>query len=141
MNYMEQVAKMLGVELDQEFKLKGISKVFKITKDGMYMKTALTDDWLLVNYAIGSILIGDHEVEKSILDDVEKEYLSNVIKPFRDEVVDVIKYDYDRYEYIAIRVRNINEYMVTMPFPAFEKSTMYKGMEIGKAYSLNELGL
>ena len=67
--------------------------------------------------------------------------MSNVIKPFRDEVVDVIKYDYDRYEYIAIRVRNINEYMVTMPFPAFEKSTMYKGMEIGKAYSLNELGL
>lgn len=141
MNYMEQVAKMLGVELDQEFKLKGISKVFKITKDGMYMKTALTDDWLLVNYAIGSILIGDHEVKKTILDQAEKEYLSNVIKPFRDEVVDVIKYDYDRYEYIAIRVRNINEYMVTMPFPAFEKSTMYKGMEIGKAYSLNELGL
>lgn len=138
---MEQVAKMLGVELDQEFKLKGISKVFKITKDGMYMKTALTDDWLLVNYAIGSILIGDHEVKKTILDQAEKEYLSNVIKPFRDEVVDVIKYDYDRYEYIAIRVRNINEYMVTMPFPAFEKSTMYKGMEIGKAYSLNELGL
>ena len=141
MNYMEQVAKMLGVDLDQEFKLKGISKVFKITKDGMYMKTALTDDWLLVNYAIGSILIGDHEVKKTILDQAEKEYLSNVIKPFRDEVVDVIKYDYDRYEYIAIRVRNINEYMVTMPFPAFEKSTMYKGMEIGKAYSLNELGL
>ena len=34
-----------------------------------------------------------------------------------------------------------NEYMVTMPFPAFEKSIMYKGMKSGKGYSLNELEL
>lgn len=141
MNYMEQVAKMLGVELEQEFKLKGISKVFKITKDGMYMKTALTDDWLLVNYAIGSILIGDHEVEKTILDQAEKEYLSAIIKPFRDMVTSVIKYESSIYEYIAIRYRGLEEYIGTVRLPSFKKDTMYKGMEIGKAYSLNELGL
>lgn len=141
MNYMEQVAKMLGVELDQEFKLKGISKVFKITKDGMYMKTALTDDWLLVNYAIGSILIGDHEVKKTILDQAEKEYLSAIIKPFRDMVTSVIKYESSIYEYIAIRYRGIEEYIGSVRLPSFKKDTMYKGMEIGKAYSLNELGL
>lgn len=141
MNYMEQVAKMLGVELDQEFKLKGISKVFKITKDGMYMKTALTDDWLLVNYAIGSILIGDHEVKKTILDQAEKEYLSAIIKPFRDMVTSVIKYKSSIYEYIAIRYRGLEEYIGTVRLPSFKKDTMYKGMEIGKAYSLNELGL
>ena len=141
MNYMEQVAKMLGVELDQEFKLKGISKVFKITKDGMYMKTALTDDWLLVNYAIGSILIGDHEVKKTILDQAEKEYLSAIIKLFRDMVTSVIKYKSSIYEYIAIRYRGLEEYIGTVRLPSFKKDTMYKGMEIGKAYSLNELGL
>lgn len=141
MNYMEQVAKMLGVELDQEFKLKGISKVFKITKDGLYMKTALTDDWLLVNYAIGSILIGDHEVKKTILDQAEKEYLSAIIKPFRDMVTSVIKYESSIYEYIAIRYRDLEEYIGTVRLPSFKKDTMYKGMEIGKAYSLNELGL
>ena len=138
---MEQVAKMLGVELDQEFKLKGISKVFKITKDGLYMKTALTDDWLLVNYAIGSILIGDHEVKKTILDQAEKEYLSAIIKPFRDMVTSVIKYESSIYEYIAIRYRDLEEYIGTVRLPSFKKDTMYKGMEIGKAYSLNELGL
>ena len=141
MNYMKQVADMLGVELEQEFKLKGISKVFKITKDGMYMKTALTDDWLLVNYAIGSILIGDHEVKKTILDQAEKEYLSAIIKPFRDMVTSVIKYESSIYEYIAIRYRGLEEYIWTVRLPSFKKDTMYKGMEIGKAYSLNELGL
>ncbi len=141
MNYMKQVADMLGVELEQEFKLKGISKVFKITKDGMYMKTALTDDWLLVNYAIGSILIGDHEVKKTILDQAEKEYLSAIIKPFRDMVTSVIKYESSIYEYIAIRYRGLEEYIGTVRLPSFKKDTMYKGMEIGKAYSLNELGL
>lgn len=141
MNYMKQVADMLGVELEQEFKLKGISKVFKISKDGMYMKTALTDDWLLVNYAIGSILIGDHEVKKTILDQAEKEYLSAIIKPFRDMVISVIKYESSIYEYIAIRYRGLEEYIGTVRLPSFKKDTMYKGMEIGKAYSLNELGL
>lgn len=141
MNYMKQVADMLGVELEQEFKLKGISKLFKITKDGMYMKTALTDDWLLVNYAIGSILIGDHEVEKSILDQAEKEYLSAFIKPFRNMVTCVIKFYNGKYEHITIKYRSFEEYIGTVRFPAFKKDTMYKGMEVGKKYSLEELGL
>ena len=105
------------------------------------MKTALTDDWLLVNYAIGSILIGDHEVKKTILDQAEKEYLSAIIKPFRDMVTSVIKYESSIYEYIAIRYRGLEEYIGTVRLPSFKKDTMYKGMEIGKAYSLNELGL
>lgn len=141
MNYMKQVADMLGVELEQEFKLKGISKVFKITKDGMYMKTALTDDWLLVNYAIGSILIGDHEVKKTILDQAEKEYLSAIIKPFRDMVTSVIKYESSIYEYIAIRYRGLEEYIGTVRLPSFKKDTMYKGMKANKKYTLEELGL
>lgn len=141
MNYMEQVAKMLGVELDQEFKLKGISKQFKITKDGMYMKTALTDDWLLVNYAIGSILIGDHEVEKTILDQAEKEYLSAIIKPFRDRVKDIVKHGYDCYEYIEIRFYSENIPMGNINLPYYEKSSMYKGMELNKKYTLEDLGL
>lgn len=35
MNYMEQVAHMLGVELDEEFCIKGNDNKFKITKYGM----------------------------------------------------------------------------------------------------------
>ncbi len=141
MNYMKQVADMLGVELEQEFKLKGISKVFKITKDGMYMKTALTDDWLLVNYAIGSILIGDHEVKKTILDQAEKEYLSAVINPFRDRVISIGKCNCYEYEYIVIKYLDIEKNEGFIYFPCFKKGTMYKGMEAGKEYSLGDLRL
>ena len=35
---MEQVAKMLGVELDEEFNVDGFGDFFKITKDGLWCK-------------------------------------------------------------------------------------------------------
>ena len=56
-------------------------------------------------------------------------------------VTSVIKYKSSIYEYIAIRYRGLEEYIGTVRLPSFKKDTMYKGMEIGKAYSLNELGL
>ena len=139
MNYMKQVADMLGVELEQEFKLKGISKVFKITKDGMYMKTALTDDWLLVNYAIGSILIGDHEVKKTILDQAEKEYLSAVIKPFRKRIKSIKKaYNSGNSAYISIAMDKCEH--IYLPYFNLN-SGMYKRMETDKEYTLKDLEL
>lgn len=49
-----------------------------------------------------------------ILNEAERQYLSAVIRPFRDQVQSITK---------------------------FEDSTMYKGMELGKEYTLEELGL
>lgn len=141
MNYIKQVAKMLGVELEQKFKLKGISKAFKINKDGMYLKTALTDDWVNANYAIGSILIGDHEIKKTILNEVEKEYLSALIKPFRDRVISIGKCNYYEYEYIVIKYLDNGKNERHISLPCFERGTMYKGMEAGKEYSLGDLRL
>lgn len=76
-------------------------------------------------------------VEKEILDDVEKEYLLNIIKPFRDKV-----------EYISKRADLMGEFIIieivkdaTIIFPYFKKNTMYKGMEAYKKYTLKELGL
>ena len=80
------------------------------------------------------------EVEEPILDEKERKYLSGVIKPFRDEIECIIKrksIDYENKEYIIIHY----EQLKTMPFPYFEKSTMYKGMEFNKEYTLEELGL
>ena len=58
--------------------------------------------WKMTILSTEDILCGRIEViKKPILDDVEKEYLSGVIKPFRDKVVDVInwkKYHVQRYE-------------------------------------------
>lgn len=74
-------------------------------------------------------------VEKEILDEKEKEYLSAVIKPFRDRVKYIKKVE-DIGEYITIGLKDEN-----LLFPYFDKGTMYKGMELDKKYTLKELGL
>ena len=83
-------------------------------------------------------VFGDEKDDKKeILDKVEKEYLSAVIKPIRNKVENIKKYRYDEYQYIAIDF--INEGSLVFPF--FEAGTMYKGMEEDKIYTLDELGL
>lgn len=79
------------------------------------------------------------ECKETILDDVEKKYLSEVIKPFRKNVryIEKIHSKVDTYDYICVRV-NRSEIMF---FPKFEENTMYKGMELGRKYTLEELGL
>lgn len=83
------------------------------------------------------------EYKESILGDVEKEYLSAVINPFRKIIVDVSKHRLNNgLEYIAIRVKSLKEdEEENMRFPAFKIGTMYKGMQQGKHYTLQELGL
>ena len=87
------------------------------------------------------------ELEKpDILDRKEKEYLQNVIKPFRNRVKSIAKQnDINGYEYISIGVSfrvgisNFNTEHIWLPY--FERGTMYKNMEVGKKYSLEKLGL
>lgn len=76
-------------------------------------------------------------VEKEILDDVEKEYLSAVIKPFKDKVEYICKSDNWIGEYINIKIAKDS----TIVLPYFDKNTMYEGMEVRKEYTLEELGL
>ena len=79
------------------------------------------------------------EAKKPILDDVEKRYLSFVIKPFRNRVKYIVKYliPSDSKEYICIELDNND----TSLLPNFKANTMYKGMKVGKGYTLEELGL
>ena len=76
---------------------------------------------------------------KEILDEKEKEYLSYVIRPFRDRVGGIKKIItwYKDDEFLKIIMKNEDD----IYFPYFEKNTMYKGMEIDKEYTLEELGL
>lgn len=82
-----------------------------------------------------------------ILDEKEKQYLQNVIKPFRDRVKSIAKQKiYSKYEYISIRFfvpLDISYYCSTnyIYLPYFIKGTMYKNMEVDKEYTLEELGL
>ena len=142
MNYMKQIAEMLGVKLEEEFYLKGSKYKHKLTKDGLFYCLEDGKSWLFANWTFYEVLAGELEIiKKPILDEVEIRYLSEIIKPFRKQVISIGKLDSGNYECIVIKYRNINGYTNTMCFPYFEKGTMYKGMEIGKRYTLEELGL
>lgn len=81
------------------------------------------------------------EEKKEILYKVEKNYLTRVIKPFRDKIEYIVKIDNDEseeYESLEIDFKCNNDYM---SFPNFKKGTMYKGMKLKKKYTLEELGL
>ena len=142
MNYMEQVAEMLGVKLEEEFYLKGSKYKHKLTKDGLFYCLEDGKSWLFANWTFYEVLAGELEIiKKPILDEIEISYLSEVIKPFRKQVISIGKLDSGEYECIVIKYRNINGYTNTMCFPYFEKGTIYKGMETEKRYTLEELGL
>lgn len=75
-------------------------------------------------------------IKKTILYDVEREYLRNVIKPFRDEIVYICKVCYADREWILIKMKKD-----ALSFPCFEVGTKYKGMKANKEYTLEELEL
>nr|DAD92932.1 MAG TPA: hypothetical protein [Siphoviridae sp. ctxzZ3] len=78
----------------------------------------------------------EEEYKPKILTDKEKAYLSALIKPFRNNVKFIRKMRSIAKEFILIELKcNV----FSLPF--FEAETMYKGMEVNKKYTLEELGL
>lgn len=76
----------------------------------------------------------------SVLNESERHYLECVIEPFRDRVTAITKYYYksDDCELIAIYYDDDRGYTT---LPPYKIGTTYKGMERGKAYTVEELGL
>lgn len=82
-----------------------------------------------------------YESKSEILDEVEKRYLRNVIRPFRDRVKTIRKFVYSGGNAsidISIDDNNTGWIIELLPFP---KNEMYKGMEDNKKYTIEELGL
>lgn len=136
MNYMKQVAQMLGIKIGEEFRIVNDPCLYKLDDKGLYFLE--NDDMWKINYlTLTKIMNGKAMIiKKSILDEAEREYLSNVIKPFRDEVVYICKICYADREWILIKMKKD-----ALSFPCFEVGTKYKGMEANKLYSLEELEL
>lgn len=128
---MKEVAKLLGVELGEEFKIKDIYNTYKFTNDGLYDCYSNDRERMLYN-----LLTGKYEIEKHILDKVEKEYLENFLRPFKNKVELIEKRESRNKQYVCICINGQYIYL-----PYFEKNTMYKGMELNKEYTLKELGL
>ena len=83
------------------------------------------------------------EYKEPILDEEERKYLSAVIKPFRDRVVQIFKELVDENENEEEKEFVVVIYDGSYGFclPSFKTGTMYKGMELNKEYTLEELGL
>ena len=81
--------------------------------------------------------VHDLELVKEILDETEKEYLNNVINPFREKVTFIQKDGNRLKEFIRIGIKNDAE--ITLPY--FEIDTMYNGMKLDRKYTLSELEL
>ena len=141
-NKVKKVAQLLGLELEEEFELEGLTTKYKFTEDGLMYWPIYEDKWVR-SASLNNLITGEYTIiklPKQILTDKEKEYLSNVIKPFRDKVESISKRSDDNGKYITIEIDE-KPHKNNMFFPYFEADTMYKGMEIGKYYTLDELGL
>ena len=143
MNYMEQIAKMLDVEINEEFKIEGHDDnlKFKFTENRFLQSYGDVHGWV-DSISIMTVLEGRAKIiklPKPVLTDEEKEYLSYVIKPFREDVLKISKFKskvLKNKEVIGFETPN--GFMI---FPPFEKDKMYKNMELNKAYTLDDLGL
>lgn len=62
-NYMQDVARMLGVELEEEFKLNGRETKYKITENGLYFYEP-DGWWQCSNVLLPRILRGNVEIVK-----------------------------------------------------------------------------
>lgn len=101
-----------------------------IKSDRYYSPSTYTDDileWMAQPY------------KKPILDEVEKKYLSAVIKPFRKKVKHIAIWDTCNGSKHFVHIKLYDEDCTNLP--NFKPNAMYKGMELHKEYTLEELGL
>lgn len=144
-NKMAEVAKLFGVELNEEFGLKNSNFRYKLTTYGLRKRHITLEEWTNSSM-LDDLLLGKVEIikiAKSILDKAEKRYLTNIIKPFRKHIITVRKIQNYKYEFIEIVIYRTDEgaSREVISFPYFNKGKMYKGMKINKEYALDELGL
>ena len=134
---LEEIAKdhFNGCQIDTMKFLLNTS--FDSFEGNFIVKKVLTADCVELNnsFLVNAIIL---DKIKGILDDKEKEYLSSVIKPYRNKIRYIIKIRCfnDEKEFICIDLCNDS-----CTLPSFKKDTMYKNMEVNKEYTLKELGL
>lgn len=148
MKTQEELLNFFGVELNKIYQIKAENDrgYFKVTRTDLGdIVVRYSADLKIVEKGNGfgfNLLVlqrwNYEECKRPILDKKEKEYLSAVVKPFKERVEYIIKRTSGyKNEYISIQIKND----VAIQYPNFNKNTMYKGMEIGIEYTLEELGL
>lgn len=75
-----------------------------------------------------------------ILDDAEKGWLKEVVRPFKKRIILVTKHARLGKEFISLEVFNEGKCEDVM-FPYFPAGKMYKGMKLDHHYNADDLGL
>lgn len=81
-----------------------------------------------------------------MLDEVEKEYLSAFIKPFKNRVINIMLKESSIYKdvifmQITLKGKFNNAGREEISLPRFKKGTMYKKLYVNNPYTLKELDL
>ena len=136
------------IAIDREGKKRTVSKGFLVDNFGAISLTYFTEDLKDVDgeeeYDIVKVERSVKyetvfERKEEILDEVEKRYLTEVIRPFRKRIQFIQK----KKEITEINpyIRIVCEDNDNLVFPYITDNSMYKGMEVNKKYTLKELGL
>ena len=155
MKTKQELLDFYGVEIGKKYK---VTKIYNGVSNGfLYGTFTITDDsWALggvqiklendeAEFAITLLSHLDYEeIKQPILDDKEREFLQHYVMDnpaFKGKVKYITKTSLSSKatEYIEITTINYNDDFGC--FPLFKQGTMYKGMEIGKNYTPQELGL
>lgn len=136
------------IATDREGKKRTVSKGFLVDNFGEISLTYFTEDLKDVDgeeeYDIVKVerpvkYETVFEREEEILDEIEKRYLTEVIRPFRKRI-QFIQKKKEKTE-INPYIRIVCEDNDNLVFPYITNNSMYKGMEVNKKYTLKELGL
>ena len=138
---MKTLSEFLEIEEGVEFKVEYLENTYVIRNNKLW---SIGDKLMgTVNTPLNDIVGRKITIlPKQILTDEEKEYLKTVIKPFKEKIDFIRKWEKEEWEnkeFIVIGFKNIDE--EPMYFPTFKKGKYYKGLELGKSYTLQQLGL
>lgn len=78
------------------------------------------------------------EIEVPTFTDKEKEYLHNVLKPYKDRIVSMVrkrncKFCTTKLSYLKVVITDTEEDVITLPI--IDENTEYLGLEVNKIYS------
>ena len=142
MNYIVEIADLLGVGLYKNFTIEGFEDTdFKLTANGLFYYDNRTFTWEK-SLLLDDILIGTRKIIKSILTEKEKEYLSAVIKPFKDKVSYIVKrqgFKEDKKLSVEFIIIYVDDEKIILP--SYGKGALYKDMKLMEKYTVEDLGL
>ena len=144
MNHMREVAELLGVRMGQEFKVHEFEEyafykddIFRITENGV--EELRYGKWLENSNILWRLLTNKLQVMKPLLTPSEYKYLKNIIRPFEDQVVAIVKIQDNNGECIKIRVKDNLYPSVILPY--FKKGTRFIKMKPNYEYLMENIDL